>query len=121
MIRIEHSGEAILELYPKGRLTSADLDELEKNIELLMVQHTHVKILVLAMGFSGWENGATAKKHFALVKKHHHKISKVAIIPGPFWQRCLIHVFKLLVHPKIKIFSQTEVSAAKAWLNEGAN
>lgn len=118
MIKIEHGATNLMEVFVSGNFKQADFDQITTLANEMIAKHGTLKILAHSSEFSGWEDFKTMQTHFAFVQEHHHKVDKLALIIGPWWQNFAINFAKMFVHPKIKTFELAQIEEAKKWLNE---
>ena len=103
-----------IEVAATGKLTRADQDECVPVIESEMKQGK-VKILFSMHNFSGWDVGALWED-IKFDMKHFGEIERVAMVGEKKWEQGMAWFCKPFTTAKIAYFDQSEIDAARSWL-----
>ena len=118
MLTIKHDTGNLVEITATGLLKAEDFRDFKERADALIKEHGHIRILINASDFDGWENREAAEKHLSFVKTHHEKVERLAIVTGHMWQHWLAALAQVFVHPKVKILDRDQVEEARKWLNK---
>ena len=118
MMTIENITGNIIKVTVPETLKADDFKQLAPKADALIKQHGKIRLLVDASHFNGWENMAAFEKHMGFVKSHQKSVERGAIIAGHSWQHWVAGMFKMFVHPEIRVFDKDEASKALQWISE---
>ncbi len=116
MINIEVLANDALKLKIEGKLDEADFQKIGANVDDLTKINGTINLLIDATAFEGWSNMKAAQTHFAFVRDHQKKISRIALVAGHEWQHWVAGIVSIFVHPEIKIFDADGIIQAESWL-----
>lgn len=119
--RIPDLPDHVLGFTAKGRVTAADYESvLIPAVEEALSRHLKVRLLYHLGGeFSGFEAGALwddAKVGL----RHLGAWERIALVSDVDWIRVAAKALGFAMPGQVRVFSNTELSAAKAWLSEAA-
>lgn len=117
MVTIKVLSKTLVEIHPKGPLTTEDIKLIENKVNPLIETFGSLQLLIFAESFKGWKNFQGFKAHLCFVKNHHQEVTKIAMITDRLWQKCLMRIVKFFLHPSIREFSAHDLEGAKKWLN----
>jgi hypothetical protein len=107
---------SILTLKVAGRLTEAELTDVQQRAGALIREKGRARILVLADGFLGWERGGQWND-FSFQERNDPSIEKMAIVgPPQLMEDALVFVGKGWRPFPIEYFMPGEAALAQAWL-----
>jgi hypothetical protein len=118
VIKIENITSNIVKVTVPETLKDGDFLQLTPKADAFIRKYGKIRLLVDASGFNGWENTAAFEKHMGFVKAHQKSVERGALIAGHAWQHWVAGVFKIFVHPEIRVFAKDEGDAALAWIRE---
>lgn len=118
MIIIENINYDLVRLKVTAPISVGDFNSVAPQIDALIKEKSTIRLLVDGRSFKGWENTKAFKEHIGFVKNHHLKVKKIAIIARHWWQYCFVGIFRLFVHPKIRIFNANQFEDALRWVTE---
>lgn len=99
-----------------GRLTESDLAAANQCIADIIRSHGNIRILVLADGFEGWEQGGRWDD-FTLQEENDRHIEKMAIVGETRWEELALLFTAQGLRPfPIEYFLPSDLPKAQAWL-----
>jgi SpoIIAA-like len=116
MIKIERIADGVLKVVAPTKLQSGDFAELAKEIEPIIRQKGHLRLLIDASHLAGWKDLAALEEHAAFVKSHQEKVERIAAIAAHEWQRWLISAIRVFLHPDVRVFESNQEGEALRWL-----
>jgi len=116
MIEIERIADGVLRVVAPTKLQSGDFAELARQIEPIIRQKGHLRLLIDASHLAGRKDLAALEEHAAFVKSHHGKVERIAVIAAHEWQRWLISAIKVFLHPAVRAFESAQEGEALRWL-----
>jgi hypothetical protein len=113
------SSEGILILEPSTQLEAGDFEALAREIDPYIAEHgTLSGVLVYAKVFPGWANLEAAIAHLQLIKRHHQKVKRLAVVSDSGLLAELPKFAAHLLHPEVKHFSESAYEDAMTWLKK---
>ncbi len=101
-----------------GMLKKGDFDAALNAEAREWTPETHVRVLVLAEGFQGWER-SEGWGDLSFFLKHGDKVDKIAIVAEQKWEDDLkMFAAAGFRRAPVKFFSPQQVASARAWLVE---
>jgi SpoIIAA-like len=116
VINTEFISANALKITAPAKLKADDFLQIAPQVDSLIRQHGQIRLLIDVSGFKGWENVAAFKNHAEFIKAHQKKVERIAAIGAHHWQRWLIAVVGLFLHPEIRTFEKSRESEALQWL-----
>jgi hypothetical protein len=116
MINTENISGNVIRITVPETLHANDFKQLYPQIEGFIHQFKKIRLLVDAENFSGWEDMKAFEKHMGFVKQHHHSVERIALIAGHAWQHWLVGIFRIFVHPEVRVFDKNEKNQAMEWV-----
>ena len=116
MIRAQRIAEGVLKVVAPTKLQSGDFAELAREIEPIIRQSGQLRLLIDASDLEGWKDLTALEEHAAFVKSHQDKVDRIAVIAAHDWQRWLIGVIKVFLHPEMRLFQNGHEDEALRWL-----
>jgi hypothetical protein len=109
----------VLAVEASGKVTHEDYrDRLVPKAEAMMGQGPIKLLYVIGPAFTGFEWGALVDdSRFGL--QHWHDFSQIAVVSDHAWLNAMVAMFRPFFHGEVRLFSLTELAAAKAWIAEG--
>ncbi len=113
--------DGILVLNPDGPLEAADFRTLACLVDCLAVGHLHRHgtlrgIMLHAQAFSGWRDFGALVAHLKFVRRHHHRIEKVAVVADDGVAAIMPQIANHFVPAQVKHFDLRHEDAAWNWL-----
>ena len=116
MIKIDAISANALKIHIPDKSQAGDFSQLAEQADSLIAQQGEIRLLIDASGFHGWENMAAFETHAGFVKSHQQRVERIAIIVGHEWQRWLIGMAKLFVHPEVRAYDAAQEAEAEQWI-----
>ena len=116
MIKIERIADGVLKVVPPTKLQAGDFAELAKQIEPIIRQTGHLRLLIEASHLAGWKDLGALEEHAAFVKSHQEKVERIALIAAHEWQRWLVSAIRVFLHPEARVFESGQEGEALRWL-----
>ena len=99
-----------------GLLKKSELDDVQATVVDPLGPDSHIKLLVTAEGFQGWERGADWGD-LTFFSTYGDMIEKIAIVALPRWETDLmIFAAAGLRRAPVKFFPEGQLAQARAWL-----
>jgi hypothetical protein len=117
-MKIENITANIVKVTVPETLKADDFSQLAPKADAFIRKFGKIRLLVDASNFNGWENTAAFEKHMGFVKAHQKSVERGAIIAGHEWQHWVAGIFKIFVHPEIRVFDKNEADKALQWISE---
>ena len=113
---IEGLPQNVLAIEATGKVTHEDYrDTLIPRAEAMMGKGPIRMLYVIGKEFTGFEVGAMwDDSMFGF--RHWHDFSHIGVVTDLNWVRTSVHMFKPFFHCDIRLFSLSEVAAAKDWI-----
>jgi hypothetical protein len=106
----------ILTVRITGRLTQPELSAAQKKATEILQRQGKMRILVLAEGFQGWEQGDDWSD-LSFQVENDARIEKMAVVGEREWEDLAsIFIGKWLRELPIEYFQPADVTKARAWL-----
>lgn len=118
MLNVELDREAGLAiLRPEGALTKEGLDAVAGVIDPYIEEHGKLNgLIIYTQEFPGWDSFSVLLRHFKFVKKHHQKLSHVAVVTdskmGDLAEKITVH----FISAEVKHFAYGQLEDAKSWI-----
>ncbi len=117
--------DGILVLKPEGPLEAADFRTLACLVDCLVVGYLHRHdtlhgVMLHARAFSGWKDFGALVAHLKFVRRHHHRIEKVAVVADGGAATIMPQVANHFLHAQVEHFSLAHEAAAWNWLRARA-
>jgi len=116
MIKAQRIADGVLKVVAPKKLKSGDFAELAREIEPIVRQSGHLRLLIDASDLEGWKDLTALEEHAAFVKSHQDKVDRIAVIAAHEWQRWLISAIKVFLHPEVRVFQNHHEDEALRWL-----
>ena len=114
--------EGILVLTPDGPLEALDFTTLARHVDAYLEQNgTLHGVMVRAKAFPGWKDFGAFVAHLKFVKRHHHKIEKVAVVADGAVAAVMPQIASHFVHADVKHFDYGQEAIARSWLLENSS
>jgi hypothetical protein len=115
---IEGLPSDVLAVEAVGKVTHEDYrDALVPRAEAMMVQGPIKLLYVIGNQFTGFELEALWDDN-AFGIKHWHDFSRIAVVADQTWLRAMVSMFKPFFPGEVRLFTLSELSAAKDWIAE---
>ena len=109
----------ILVLSPDGPLEAADFTTLASHVDAYLEQHGMLRgVLIRAKSFPGWKDFGALLAHLKLVKEHHRRIERVALVADGAFANIMPLIGAHFVHAQVRHFDLAREDAAWDWLNQ---
>lgn len=105
----------IVEVELSGKLAKEAYEEFVPLTEERIKQFGKVRMLVILHDFDGWDAGALWED-IKFDVKHFNDIERLAIVGETKWEKGMSAFCRPFTTAKIKYFDQTEIAAAREWL-----
>jgi hypothetical protein len=118
MIETESLAANALKIVAPPKLKADDFNQMTPQIDAIINQHGHIRLLIDASAFNGWENMAAFEKHAGFIKDHQQKVERLAVVAGHDWQMWLVGAVRLFLHPEVRTYDKEHESEARQWIVE---
>ncbi len=118
MIKAEPISANALKLAPQGKLTAADFRALAPRVDAMIERSGQIRLLIDATQFDGWDSFEGFKTHAAFIRAHQRHVERLAVIAGHDWQRWLIDLARMVLHPDARAFDKAQEGEAIQWITE---
>jgi hypothetical protein len=99
-----------------GLLKKSELDDVQATVVNQLDPDSHIKLLVIAEGFQGWESGADWGD-LTFFTTYGDLIEKIAIVAPSRWETdLLIFAAAGLRRAPVQFFPEGQLARARAWL-----
>jgi hypothetical protein len=68
-----------------------------------------IRLLIDATQFDGWDSFEGFKTHAGFIRAHQRHVERLAVIAGHDWQRWLIDLARMVLHPDARAFDKAPV------------
>ena len=115
----ENDGKTIV-VHVSGKLTRADYKRMIPEVERVLRERDHLRILYDMTDFHGWEFGAVLEglefdfKHIADLAR----IERCAMVGEEKWHSVIATLCKPFTKTTLRYFDHTDAAAARKWLDE---
>ncbi|HTI01536.1 MAG TPA: STAS/SEC14 domain-containing protein [Acidisoma sp.] len=117
-ILIEGMPPDVMAIEASGEVTHEDYrDTLIPQAEAMIAKGPAKMIYIIGKDFKGFKLGAMWDDTVFGIK-HWHDFSHVAVVADQAWLRTMITIFKPFVHGELRLFSLSELPAAKDWITQ---
>jgi SpoIIAA-like len=111
----EEADGRVLVVKVSGQLTKEDYERFVPNIDRLIVQHGHLRILLYLHAFHGWTTGALWRDtQFAW--KHFSDIQRLAVVGEKAWQHGMAAFCKPFTSATVQYFDRADAGKAEVWV-----
>ncbi len=118
MIKAEPISANTLKLTPQGKLTAADFRALAPRVDAMIERSGQIRLLIDATQFDGWDSFEGFETHAGFIRAHQRHVERLAVIAGHDWQRWLIDLARMVLHPEAKAFDKADEAEARRWIAE---
>jgi len=116
MIETEVVSPNALKVVAPEKLKADDFSQIAQQVDSLISQHGHIRLLLDASGFNGWEDMAAFERHVGFIRNHQQKVERIAVIAAHDWQRWLIGAVRIFVHPEVRAYDKSQGGEALQWI-----
>src|SRR5674476_307012 len=111
--------DGMLVLNPGGPLEVADFTALANHVDAYLEQQGTLRgVLIRAKSFPGWKDFGALLAHLKFLKKHLHRIEKVAVVADGTMANIMPNIANHFVHAQVQHFDFAREDAAWAWLKQ---
>lgn len=120
---IENLSDNAIKVVMPAKLTAADVAQVAGQMDALIAQRGHIRLMFDLTNFGGWENMEAMGAHFDQLKfiperaKH---IDRIAVIIGHPWQQQFLQMLRSVVPTQVQAFESNEEAEATSWLLQSA-
>jgi SpoIIAA-like len=118
MIIAEPISANALKLTPRDKLTAADFHALSPQVDAMIERSGQIRLLIDAAQFNGWDSFEAFATHAGFIRAHQGHVERLAVIAGHDWQRWLIDLARMVLHPDAKAFDKEREGEAMRWIAE---
>ncbi len=112
----ETQGVAILKPTELARLTQDDFKAITDRIDGYLQDHDALRgLVIVADHFPGWDSVQAFTSHIKLIRDHHKRINRVAIVSDSPLLSAAPHFMDHFVTAKVRHFGLAELAKAKTW------
>jgi hypothetical protein len=112
----QSEGIAVLKPAEMTRLSETDFREITDRIDAYLENHDYLQGLVIVTEhFPGWDSLQAFASHIKLIKDHHKRIKKVALVSDSPLLTAAPHLVDHFVGAKIRHFGLDQIEEAKTW------
>jgi len=109
----------IVILEPDGALTVDDFEAAAEKIDPFIEERGKLNGLIIrSESFVGWNSFAALTSHLSFVRKHHQKVSRVALVTNSPIGKLAEVVAGHFVNAKVRDFEYEELEEARSWVLE---
>ena len=116
---VQDAAQKYLSVTVSGKLQTADYARLVPQVERLIRSHGKLHILLILYDFHGWTAGAMWED-IKFDARHFSDIAKLAVVGEAKWEKGMAAFCKPFTAAKVRYFSQEEIAAAQAWVEQPA-
>jgi len=116
MIYIENIASNVISIKAPKKIKYGDFQQIAPDIDKLIEKHGSIRLLVDGREFRGWDGFNAFRQHIGFVLNHQKYVEKIAVITGYIWQRWLIGVMRVFLHPIIMPFDKKHEKEARKWI-----
>lgn len=109
-------GQGILHVRLMGQLDSEAYADESADMTAFLQGHDRFRLLLDLREFDGWQGLDALSDHFFLVRTHHQKLEKIAIVGDAAWQAMASRLGHQMLDVQSHYFPRTQFEGAKAWL-----
>jgi hypothetical protein len=114
--------EGILVLHPEEPLEAADFTTLASEVDAYLERHGMLRaVLIRAKSFPGWKDFGALLAHLKFLKKHLHRIEKVAVVADGVIATLMPNIAQHFVHAQVQHFALAREPAAWVWIKQSGN
>lgn len=110
----------VIEVALTGKLTKEAYEEFVPLTEQRIQQFGKVRMLVILHDFHGWDAGALWED-IKFDIKHFNDIERLALVGDSKWEKGMAAFCRPFTTAKIKYFDQSEIEAARQWIQENGS
>ena len=100
-------------------LKQTDFQQLAERIDSYLKDHEKLRgLVIVAEKFPGWESLSAFTSHIKLVRDHHKKIEKVAIVSDSPLLTAAPHLVDHFLNAKVRHFALEDIEKAQNWAGE---
>ena len=100
-----------------GKLEPSAYDGVSEEIDNLMSQSEHVRLMLDLREFDGWSGLAALGDHLSLVREHRRVPERIAVVGDKAWQNLAEKVMSRFVNARTQFFDAGDFEGAKAWIS----
>ncbi len=113
----EHGG--VLVLRPRGELDAEDFGRISTEIDPEIDEAGGLQgLMIVADHFPGWDDLGAFTAHLRFVRKHQHKVKRIAFVSNDQVLSAMPAVAKHFLAPEMKHFPMGKESEAFAWVRQ---
>ena len=122
-MKIENLSDTALKVTMPAKLAAGDVAQLAGQLDNLIAQRGHIRLMMDLTNFGGWENMEAMGAHFDQLKflperaKH---IERIAVVVGQPWQQQFLQMLRSVLPTQVQAFESNEAAEATQWLLQGA-
>jgi len=114
-VRIDETN-LVAVLQPEGPLSKSDFESAAKMIDPVIEKSGHLNgVIIRTKSFPGWDSFAALVSHLRFVKKHHEKVSRVALVTDSSLGKFAEPIASHFVKAEIRLFPFKEFDQASRW------
>lgn len=122
-MKIENLSDDGLKVTMPAKLAAEDVAQLAGQLDKLIAQRGHIRLLIDLTKFGGWENLEAMGAHLdqlKLMPERARHIERIAVIIGYPWQQQFLQMLRSVMPTQVQAFEANEEAAATQWLLQGA-
>lgn len=100
-----------------GKLEPSAYADIDNEIAAVMGHEQPVRLLLDLREFDGWSGLAALGNHLSLVREHHRKPERIAVVGNKAWQNLAEKVMSRFVNAKAHFFEGDDYAGAVAWVS----
>ncbi len=118
IIDIDQSeGVVVLKPVDMTRLSEADFRNITDQIDDYLKEHEYLQgLMIVTERFPGWDSLTAFTSHIRLIREHHKRIRKVAVVSDSPLLTAAPHLVDHFIHARIRHFGTDEIDAARKWV-----
>jgi hypothetical protein len=111
-------GDGVLHVQLRGKMDSKTFAEEAKDLGAFIEKHPRFRLLLDMRDFDGWQGLAAVGEHLKVVREHHARIERAAIVGDAGWQKMGERLLSNFSKGRTRYFTSAEFQGAEAWLKE---
>jgi hypothetical protein len=98
-----------------GKLEPSAYDEINEDMDKLMSQSAHVRLVLDLREFDGWSEISALGNHLSLVREHCRTPERIAVVGDKTWQRLAEKIMSKFVNAEARFFEAVDYGEATSW------
>lgn len=114
--------EGTLVLMPEGQLDASDFKAIAKRVNSYLAARGPLRgVLIVAKSFPDWKNFGALIAHLKLLKRHHRKIAKVAVVAESDAAAIMPQIASHFPVAELRHYTPKDEVSARVWLGSNVD